>query len=204
MAGKARKSTKAKSSSKTALARRKSAAPPKKPKRVEVDADKNYEVAAVGPIYPTWGKRKTKNSKGKIVTEHYLKKDSKHRIWVKWINPFEDKFEENNETGNDCKWSAELQSVFEGSHMKKMVKECLDSKVVWPWVKEDGDKKTTLISKGFKEWKLPKAKKGTQPKWEVRYEVEVNTDTSGQSGTDSDGTSSTTDNAEDADEDDEV
>jgi len=203
MAGRARKSTKSKASSRGALARR-STGTPKKPKRVEIDADKQYEVAEIGPVRLSWAKRKTKNSKGKIVTEHYIKKDSKHRIWVKWIDPFADKLEDNNDTGNDCKWSAELQSVFEGSHMKAMVKECLQKKVVWPWIPEDGSQKDQLKSNGYKEWKQKNAKKGRQPQWSVRYDLEVTTDTSGQSGTDSDGTSSTTDNNEDVDEDDEV
>merc|ERR1712063_163048 len=65
-----------------------------------------------------------KNARGKIVKEYYLKKDSKHLIWVKWIDPFQDVLEDDND-GAECKWSAEPQSIFEG-HMKKMVKEALE------------------------------------------------------------------------------
>merc|ERR1719447_163716 len=85
-----------------------------------------------------WGKKKIKNAKGKIVKEYYLKKDTKHRIWVKWIDPFQDVLEDDNDLGTDCKWSAEPQSIFEGN-MKKMVKEALEKKVVWPWVAPSED-----------------------------------------------------------------
>jgi len=209
MAGKARKSTKLKKASTKALARRSSSKTAAPKKRVDIDETKHYEVAEIGPIYLEWGKKKIRNSKGKLVKEYYLKKDSKHRIWVKWIDPFQDVLEDDNK-GDDCKWSAEPQTVFE-SHMKKMVKEALEKKVVWPWVmKEDSEatanqKKNILKSKSFKEWKNPKAKGVKANDWTLRYAVDAKTDTSGQSGSDSDGTSSTTDKeGDDDDEDDEV
>jgi len=98
MAGKARKSTHAKKASAKALATRRSAGKSSTTtkKRVEIDETKHYEVAEVGPIYLEWGKKRTKNSKGKPVKEYYLKKDSKHRIWVKWVDPFQDVLEDNN------------------------------------------------------------------------------------------------------------
>jgi len=208
MAGKARKSTHKKKASTNALARRRSAKPAAPKKRVEIDETKHYEVAEIGPVYIEWGKKKIKNAKGKIVKEYYLKKESKHRIWVKWVDPFQDVLEDDNK-GDDCKWSAEPQTVFEG-HMKKSIKEALEKKVVWPWVtKEDSEaaaaqKKKLLKSKGFKEWKNAKAK-GRETNWTMRYAVDAKTDTSGQSGSDSEGTSSTTDKeGDDDDEDDEV
>jgi len=150
-------------------------------------------------------KKRTKNAKGKPVKEYYLKKDSKHRIWVKWTDPFLDVLEDDND-GAECKWSAEPQSIFEGP-MKKAVKEALEKKVVWPWVAQNDDeaskRRSILKSKGFKEWVNPKAK-GSANRWKVRYAIEPKTDTSGQSGSDSDGTSSTTEGGEDEDEDDEV
>jgi len=205
MAGKARKSTHAKKASQKVLAKRSSKSPAPK-KRVEISETKHYEVAQVGPVYLEWGKKKIKNARGKIVKEYYLKKDTKHRIWVKWIDPFQDVLEEDN-NGDECKWSAEPQSVFEGP-MKKMVKEALEKKVVWPWIGQNDDdatsRKNTLKAAAFKEWTNPRAK-GAATKWTLRYAVEAKTDTSGQSGSDSDGTSSTTDKeGEDEDEDDEV
>ena len=60
-----------------------------------------------------------------------------------------------------------------------MVKEALEKKVVWPWITtkdEDSDqRKTMLKSSGFKEWKNPKAKKGRQPDWNVRFGIEPKT-----------------------------
>jgi len=207
MAGKARKSTHGKKASSKALAKRRTSKPPKKQKRIEIEETKHYEISAVGPIYLEWGKKRTKNAKGKLVKEHYLKKDSKHRIWVKWADPFQDNLEDDNE-GDECKWSAEPQGVFEGKHMKQLVKEALEKKVVWPWIApadEDADqRKSILKSSGFKEWKNPKAS-GKKLNWQLRYAIDPKTDTSGQSGSDSDGTSSTTDKeGDDDDEDDEV
>jgi len=206
MVGKAKKSTHGKKASTKALSKRRSAKPPASKKRVEIDETKHYEVAQIGPVYLEWGKKKTKNAKGKIVKEYYLKKDTKHRIWVKWVDPFQDVLEEDN-GGDDCKWSAEPQAIFEG-HMKKMVKEALEKKVVWPWIApNDADadrRKKILKSTGFKEWVNPKAKGAAANKWTLRYALEAKTDTSGQSGSDSDGTSSTTDKEGDDDEDDEV
>merc|ERR1711878_165397 len=149
MAGKARKSTHGKKASTKALAKRRSAKPAAPKKRVEIDETKHYEVAEIGPIYMEWVKR---------------------------VDPFQDVLEENNK-GDDCKWSAEPQTIFEG-HMKKSVKEALEKKVVWPWVmKEDSEaaitqKKKILKSKGFKEWKNPKAK-GRETNWTMRYAVDA-------------------------------
>merc|ERR1712176_495138 len=99
----------------------------------------------------------------------------------------------------------EPQSVFEGG-TKKLIKDVLEKKVVWPWIEPGGEdaerRKTILKSKGFKEWKNPNAKGKT--KWQMRYAIAAKTDTSGQSGSDSDGTSSTTDKEGEDDEDDEV
>jgi len=208
MVGKAKKSTHGKKASSKALAKRRSSKAPVQKKRVEIDETKHYDIAEIGPVYLEWGKKKTKNAKGKIVKEYYLKKESKHRIWVKWVDPFQDVLEEDNDLGTDCKWSAEPQTIFEGN-MKKMVKEALEKKVVWPWVAPNEDdssrRKNILKSSGFKEWKNPKAKSAAENKWKLRYAIEAKTDTSGQSGSDSDGTSSTTDKeGEDDDEDDEV
>ena len=78
----------------------------------------------------------------------------------------------------ECKWSAEPQSVFEGKHMKQLVKEALEKKVVWPWVEPDDDdadqRKTILKSKGFKEWKNAKAKSKAN-KWIMRYAIDPKT-----------------------------
>jgi len=206
MAGKARKSTHSKKASSKVLASRSKSKPAAPKKHVEINETKHYDVAEIGPVYLVWGTKKIKNARGKIVKEYYLKKDSKHLIWVKWIDPFQDVLEDDND-GAECKWSAEPQSIFEG-HMKKMVKEALEKKVVWPWIDrgdEDADKrKSVLKSCGFKEWTNPRAK-GSANRWKLRYAIEAKTDTSGQSGSDSDGTSSTTDKeGEDEDEDDEV
>ena len=56
-------------------------------------------MAETGPVYLEWGKKETKNAKGKIVKEYYLEKETKHRIWVKWIDPFQDVLEDDNEDG---------------------------------------------------------------------------------------------------------
>merc|ERR1712063_117075 len=172
MAGKARKSTHSKKASSKVLASRSKSKPAAPKKHVEINENKHYDVAEIGPVYLEWGKKKIKNARGKIVKEYYLKKDSKHRIWVKWIDPFQDVLEDDND-GAECKWSAEPQSIFEGN-MKKMVKEALEKKVVWPWVAPDEDesakRKNLLKSKGFKEWTNPKAK-GPQKKWTMRYGI---------------------------------
>ena len=79
----------------------------------------------------------------------------------------------------ECKWSAEPQGVFEGKHMKQMVKEALEKKVVWPWIgtkDEDADqRKTMLKSSGFKEWKNPKTKAGKKHEWKMRFSVDPKT-----------------------------
>merc|ERR1712063_100280 len=178
MAGKARKSTHSKKASSKVLASRSKSNPAAPKKRVEFYETKHYDVAEIGPVYLVWGKRVrvTKrgslNSRRQVAKEYYLKKDSKHRIWVKWIDPFQDVLEDDND-GAECMWSAEPQSFFEGN-MKKMVKEALEKKVVWPWVAPDEDesakRKNLLKSKGFKEWTNPKAK-GPQKKWTMRYGI---------------------------------
>ena len=43
-----------------------------------------------------WGKKKIMNARGKIVEEYYLEKESKHRIWIKWVDPFQDALEDDN------------------------------------------------------------------------------------------------------------
>ena len=62
--------------------------------------------------------------------------------------------------------------------MKKMVKEALEKKVVWPWIAPDDDdankRKAVLKSSGFKEWTNPKAK-GKETKWTLRYALEAKT-----------------------------
>jgi len=195
MAGKARKSTHSKKASSKVLASRSKSKPAAPKKHVEINETKHYDVAEIGPVYLVWGKRVrvTKrgslNSRRQVAKEYYLKKDSKHRIWVKWIDPFQDVLEDDND-GAECKWSAEPQSIFEG-HMKKMVKEALEKKVVWPWIDrgdEDADKrKSVLKSCGYTEWKNPE-----NGEWKLRYAL-PQADTSGQSDSDSDDTSSTTD-----------
>merc|ERR1712176_697218 len=104
---------------------------------IDIDPNKRYEISEIGPIHLSWGKKRTKNSKGKIVKEFYIKKNQKHRIWVKWVDPFQDKHEKDDDFWT--KWSAEPQDSFEGTHMKNMVKEVLDSKVIWPWVSMDDE-----------------------------------------------------------------
>ena len=42
---------------------------------------------------------------------YYIKKDMKHRVWVKWVAPFEDALEKDDEYWT--KWSAEPQEIFE-------------------------------------------------------------------------------------------
>ena len=63
--------------------------------------------------------------------------------------------------------------------MKKMVKEALEKKVVWPWVAPNEDdssrRKNILKSSGFKEWKNPKAKSAAENKWKLRYAIEAKT-----------------------------
>ena len=83
-----------------------------------------------------------------------------------------------NYFSTDCKWSAEPQTIFEGN-MKKMVKEALEKKVVWPWVAPNEDdssrRKNILKSSGFKEWKNAKAKSAAENKWKLRYAIEAKT-----------------------------
>lgn len=169
----------------------------------EHDPDKTYEISEIGPIYLDWGKRRVKNSRGKIVREHYLKKDSKHRIWVKWADEFNDQYEKGN---TNSRWSAESLDQFEGSGMKKIAQETLERKVVWPWPKigDEGAESMLKILKtnGYKEWKNPKEKK--DEKWRLDMPLEFVTDTSGLSSDDTDSTSGTEKEDEDENEEDEV
>ena len=56
-----------------------------------------------------WGKRRRKNDRGKMVKEYYIKKESKHLIWVEWTDKFEDEHEKNDKV--DTTWSAESQDA---------------------------------------------------------------------------------------------
>ena len=62
--------------------------------------------------------------------------------------------------------------------MKKMVREALEKKVVWPWIAPNEDeankRKQVLKSQGFREWTNPKAK-GNTNKWQLRYPIEAKT-----------------------------
>ena len=49
-----------------------------------------YEIKSIGPIHLTWGKRRRKNDRGKLVKEYYIKNEKKHLIWVEWLEPFKD------------------------------------------------------------------------------------------------------------------
>ena len=106
-----------------------------------------------------------------MIQEHYLKKDSKHRIWVKWADEFNDQYEKGN---TYSRWSAESQDNFEGSGMKKIVQEALERKVVWPWPKigDEGSESMLKILKanGYKEWRNPKEKK--DEKWRLDNPLE--------------------------------
>ena len=60
---------------------------------------KVHEIAEIGPIYLIWAKKKVKNDKGKTVKRWYIREPKKQRIWVKWVEPFND----------GAYWSAETQ-----------------------------------------------------------------------------------------------
>ena len=101
-----------------------------------------------------------------------MKKDAKHRIWVKWANEFNDEYEKGD---NHSRWSAESQDKFEGPGMKKLVEEALQKKVVWPWPKvsddNGADQLKILKSNGYKEWKG----KDKDAKWRLDMALECNT-----------------------------
>jgi len=224
VSGKARKSTHAKrnpgatSAAKRSSTRGASKSPEKSANVVKIDParvikmhepERKYEIAAVGPIYLSWGKKRVKNAKGKIVKEYYIKKDSKHLIWVKWVDPFQDTHEKDDEFWT--KWSAEPQEVFEGPHMKGIVKEVLDSKTCWPWIQAGDenaeDRKALLKTKNYKEWKDNSKAKGPKNKWSLKLAQEVQTvdplddRSSGNSDSESDSTSANeVDNEEEEDE----
>jgi len=203
--GRARKSTH-KKPTKSAATKKAKTVPgaPKEHAVVQIDNKKKYEISAIGPVHLAWGKKRVKNSKGKIVKEYYIKKDTKHLIWVKWSEPFEDDHEKKDEYWT--KWSAEPQEVFEGSHMKAAVKEVLEKKVIWPWVRAEDelseDRRKILKGKGYKEWK--DTKKTNDKRWHLKMALEVQTDRSSSNNSDSDSESTTSanevDNEEEEDE----
>lgn len=164
MAGTARKSTG--SRKKATKSVRSKIAAGKKAKTVDIDPTKDYVVEKLGPIYLSWGKRRRKNKKGKIVKEYYLKDSKKHLVWVKWRDVFSD----DKATGKfaSCNWSAEPQDSFKDSSTKEMVKSILKEKTIWPWPgKEDEsfeDRRAKLISEGYKEWHQQGMKKGKKTK----------------------------------------
>merc|ERR1711990_1235417 len=149
---------------------------------VEIDPKKKYEVAEVGPLYLSWGKKKVKNSKGKFVKQFYLKKKSKHLVWVKWTDPFQDESEKDDEFCTE--WSAEEQSMLEGGDLKKQVAKVIKDKVVWPWITENDEeatkRKEILKQEGFKEWKS-KSGKGRPANWQLKNSEIVNTESETES-----------------------
>jgi len=174
---------------------------------VPVDAKKKYEIAEIGPVHLSWGKKRVKNSKGRYVKQWYLKKDSKHLIWVKWVQPFEDEVEKDDDYWT--KWSAEEQSVLcaEGSELKKQVTKVLEEKVVWPWVSNDDDasgKRLEILKSGrYKEWKAKTKADGKGAKWNLKNQITVSTESEG-TDSESDSTSATDDGADEEEEEDEV
>jgi hypothetical protein len=172
---------------------------------VKIDPKKQYEIAEVGPIYLSWGKKRVKNSKGRFVKEYYLKKNSKHLIWVKWTDPFQDESEKNDEFWT--KWSAEEQSILEGPELKKRVAQVLKDKVVWPWINDQDENaaknKQILLREGFKEWKAKNKAdgKGANGKWQLKNSATINTESE---DSESDSTSATDDAGEEDEEEDEV
>jgi len=179
----------------------------RKTKPVPVDPMKNYVVEKIGPVYLTWGKRRKKNKKGKIVKEYYLKDTKKHLIWVKW----QDLFEDDKAQGkfNTCQWSAEPQESFTDSTTKEMVKQALKDKIVWPWPGKDDesyeDRRAKLISEGFKEWHMTGQSKKKKPNWEVQDAIEPQTGSSdAESGGENDESTSTGTDEPEEEENDEV
>merc|ERR1712193_244268 len=115
-AGKARKSTHKKKSqvAKSTRSSPSKGAKAKENRVVNIDAKKMYEIDTVGPVHLSWGKKRKKNAK--------------HRIWVKWVHPFEDEHEKDDDFWT--KWSAEEQGQLDSGALKSAVKEALAKKVV--------------------------------------------------------------------------
>ena len=67
-----------------------------------------YTVSEIGPLYLSWGKRRTKNG-----VQYYIKKEKEHLIWVKWADTFKDEIAKTSK--NESKWSAEPQCNLKGS-----------------------------------------------------------------------------------------
>merc|ERR1712131_113970 len=66
MAGKARKSTHSKKASSKVLASRSKSKPAAPKKRVEINENKHYDVAEIGPVYLEWGKRVRVTKRGSL------------------------------------------------------------------------------------------------------------------------------------------
>merc|ERR1712131_123105 len=174
----------------------------------EIDATAMYEIDKIGPIHLQWGKKNTKNEKGKMVKKWYIDKSIKHRLRVKWQEPFEDK----HERGDDYKtiWSAEDQkTLLENKSNKQAVETALNSKFIWPWVKKEDegyeDRVALLKKGGYKEWK-PTTKSdgnGSSNKWKIKFAIEPKTDTN-TSGNSSDSDTTSTDANEEEEEEDDV
>ena len=122
---------------------------------------REYRIDQIGPVHLTWGKKWTKNKKGKPVKRWYIKKDTEHLIWVKWETPFQDRKEtirEDNRHLYKTQWSAEPQNtLLENSELRASVEKALKSKVIWPWISatedEDGvERRKVLRQQGYKEW----------------------------------------------------
>ena len=76
---------------------------------IDIDPEKKYVIEQIGPVHLAWGKRKKVNDRGKLVKEYYIRKDAKHLMWVKWEEPFQDKYEVKD--AHMTTWSAEPQSL---------------------------------------------------------------------------------------------
>ena len=76
---------------------------------------KHFLSYYIGPVYLLFGKKKVRSAKGKTVKKYYVRKNEKHLIWVKWVQPFSDK--------KACVWSAEPQ----GNNKMKLI----DWVLVW-------------------------------------------------------------------------
>ncbi|CBY14303.1 unnamed protein product [Oikopleura dioica] len=109
--------------------------------------DSEWEIEAFGGLYLVWGKKKIRNADGSIKRQYYLKKDSEHRIWVKWTVAFHDKI----------RWSAEKQEMFT---KRDEVSKIVNEKKAWPLPSiKDGtntgwkERKAIAIEFGITEWK---------------------------------------------------